>query len=277
MQDLFNKTKELEDLALNLNNVVNEYSKIIMKIEEIHFLQLKIETKLEMDAELKNEYNKWKEEKLNLIFWFIRLGKYIANLKKQNITLSESENTSLKNLIQFLTKYNYICKQNTDDKIKEKIEMQINNLFQNIFKTDKKLIKEKNLVTKIIPYFEYNPNNIAILNTPNDDNDKTIITKPEINESSNIDSHNYFKDSFMINLNTKLYIDEDLDVSTCCYYDVSIPRKVYALLVRVDNLNKVVLNEEELNALGDYEIIGVEGLCEEVVEGWYKKEDIKFI
>ena len=43
------------------------------------------------------------------------------------------------------------------------------------------------------------------------------------------------------------------------------------------NLNKVVLSEEELNSLGEYEIIGVEGLCEEVVEGWYKKEDIKFI
>ena len=259
MQDLFNKTKELEDLALNLNNVVNEYSKIIMKIEEIHFLQLKIETKLEMDAELKNEYNKWKEEKLNLIFWFIRLGKYIANLKKQNITLSESENTSLKNLIQFLTKYNYICKQNTDDKIKEKIEIQINNLFQNIFKTDKKLIKEKDLVTKIVPYFEYNP----------------IVTPA--NNVPNNNSHNYFKDSFMINLNTKLYTDESLDVATCCYYDVSIPRKVYALLVKVGNLNKVVLSEEELNSLGEYEIIGVEGLCEEVVEGWYKKEDIKFI
>ena len=123
-----------------------------MKIEEIHFLQLKIETKLEINEELKNEYNKWKEEKLNLIFWFIRLGKYIANLKKQNISLTESENASLKNLIQFLNKYNYICKQDTDEKIKEKIEIQINNLFQNIFKTDKKLIKNKDIVTKIVPY-----------------------------------------------------------------------------------------------------------------------------
>ncbi len=258
MQELFNKTKELEDLTYNLNDVVNEYSKIIMKIEEIHFLQLKIETKLELDNEIKKEYENWKEEKLNLIFWLIRLGKYIANLKKQNITLSGSENASLKNLIQFLTKYNYICKQDTENNVKEKIEFQINSLFQSIFKTDKKLIKGKDLVTKIVPYFEYDPVKTIANNVPNN-------------------SHNYFKDSFMINLNTKLYTDEDLEVATCCYYDVSIPRKVYALLVRAGNINKVVLSEEELNALGEYEIIGVEGLCEEVVEGWYKKEDIKFI
>ena len=85
MQDLLNKTQELEDLAVSINDVISEYTKIIMKIEEIHFLQLKIETKLEMNYDLQNEYNKWKKEKLNLIFWFIRLGKYIAGLKKQNI------------------------------------------------------------------------------------------------------------------------------------------------------------------------------------------------
>ena len=251
MQELFNKTKELEELAININNVQNEYFKIIMKIEEIHFLQLKIETKLEINEELKNEYNKWKEEKLNLIFWFIRLGKYIANLKKQNISLTESENASLKNLIQFLTKYNYICKQDTDEKIKEKIEIQINNLFQNIFKTDKKLIKGKDLVTKIVPYFEYNP--------------------------IKVNNHNYFKDTFMISLYTKLYIDEDLDISTCCYYNPNIPRKVCSLLVSNGDRKIVINNEEELNNLSDYQIIGVNGLCEEIVEGWYKLEDIKFI
>ena len=251
MQELYNKTKELEDLALNLNDIVSEYSKIIMKIEEIHFLQLKIETKIEIDKEIKEEYEKWKSEKLNLIFWLIRLGKFIANLKKQNITLSDSEKASLRNLIQFLTKYNYICKQDTDVKIKEKIEIQINNLFQSIFKTDKKLIKEKDVVTKIVPYFEYSP----------------------IKQNH----HNYFKDTFMINLYTKLYIDEDLDISTCCYYNPSIPRKVYSLLVSNGDKKIVINNEEELNNLSDYQIIGVKGLCEEVVEGWYKLDDVKFI
>ena len=214
MQELFNKTKELEELATNINNVQNEYFKINMKIEEIHFLQLKIETKLEINEELKNEYNKWKEEKLNLIFWFIRLGKYIANLKKQNISLTESENASLKNLIQFLTKYNYICKQDTDEKIKEKIEIQINNLFQNIFKTDKKLIKNKDIVTKIVPYFEYNP--------------------------VKVNNYKYFKGSFLINLNTKVYYDENLDMFSCCYYDSSLPRKVVAMLINDGNQNIVV-------------------------------------
>ena len=166
MQELLNKTEELEELAITLNDVVNEYSKIIMKIEEIHFLQLKIETKLENDSSLKIGYEKWKKEKLNLIFWFIRLGKYIAGLKKQNITLTVSERSSLKNLMQFLTKYNLICQEETDSDIKEKIELQINSLFQNIFKTDKKLIKRKNIVSNIMPYFEFNPesndNNVDI-------------------------------------------------------------------------------------------------------------------
>ena len=68
MKELYIKTKELEELALNLNDIVSEYSKIIMKIEEIHFLQLKIETKIEFDKQIKEEYEKWKSEKLNLIF-----------------------------------------------------------------------------------------------------------------------------------------------------------------------------------------------------------------
>ncbi len=251
MQELFNKTKELEELAININNVQNEYFKIIMKIEEIHFLQLKIETKLEINEELKNEYNKWKEEKLNLIFWFIRLGKYIANLKKQNISLTKSENASLKNLIQFLTKYNYICRQDTDEKIKEKIEIQINNLFQNIFKTDKKLIKNKDIVTKIVPYFEYNP--------------------------VKVNNYKYFKGSFLINLNTKVYYDENLDMFSCCYYDSSLPRKVVAMLINDGNQNIVVDSEEELNKISNYQIIGLKGVCEDVIEGWYKLDDVKFV
>ena len=263
MQELYSKTKELEDLTLSLDNVINEYSKIIMKIEEIHFLQLKIETKLELDKQVKEEYKEWKENKLNLIFWLIRLGKYIANYKKQNIVLSESENISLKNLIQFLTKYNYICKQNSENDIKEKIEIQINNLFQNIFKTDKKLIKNKDIIAKIVPYFEYSPSI----------NDNIVPAFPTTNNNN----HNYFKDSFKIDLHTKLFSDQSLDLYTCCYYDVNLPRKVYALLVNNGEENMVINNEEELQKLKDYKIIGVQGLCEEMLEGWYKIEDIKFI
>ena len=251
MQELFDKTKELEDLVLGLGNVVSEYTKIIMKIEEIHFLQLKIETKSELDSSIKNEYDKWKKEKLNLIFWLIRLGKYFANLKNQGTSLTDSENNSLKNLIQFLTKYNYICQENTDEDIKEKIEMQINNLFQNIFKTDKKLIKSKDIVTKIVPYFTY--------------------------EVKNFDNHNYFKDSFTVDLTTKLYVDEDLQLASCCYYNPSLPRKISAILVNDGSKNRIINNEEELAQLENYQIIGFKALCMDVVEGWYKLTDIKFI
>ena len=248
MQDLLNKTQELEDLAVSINDVISEYTKIIMKIEEIHFLQLKIETKLEMNYDLQNEYNKWKKEKLNLIFWFIRLGKYIAGLKKQNIILTESERTSLKNLMQFLTKYNLICQEESESPIKDKIEIQINSLFQNIFKTDKKLIKGKEIVSKIVPYFDYN---------------------------SNKSNHNYFKDSFKINLHTNLYSDENFDLPTCCYYDSNIPRKVISLLVNDGKQNVIINSEEELTKINDYQILGVYASCLDIVEGWYKFEDIK--
>ncbi len=250
MQELLDKTKELEDLAVSLNDVVGEYSKIIMKIEEIHFLQLRIETKLEMDGNNKLEYDKWKKEKLNLIFWFIRLGKYIANLKKQNVILNESESNSLKNLMQFLTRYNLICQEEAEGNIKEKIEVQINNLFQNIFKTDKKLIKGRDVVSKIIPYFEYNSNNLK---------------------------RNYFKDSFTVNLYTNLYLSEDLDVCSCCFYDPSIPRKVLSLLINDGVKNRIITNEEELDNIGDYKVLAVNAVCMDLVEGWYKIDDIKFI
>lgn len=226
MQELLDKTKELENLAISINDVINEYNKIIMKIEEIHFLQLKIETKINQDNNLKIEYDKWKKEKLNLIFWFIRLGKYIANLKKQNLFLTENEKTSLKNLIQFLTKYNLISQEETESILKEKIEVQINNLFQNIFKTDKKLIKSKDLSSQIIPYFTY----------------------------SNTSSHNYFQDTFNINLHTNLYVDSDLNLSSCCYYNPQIPRKVISLLVNDGEKNIIINNEEELEKLKDYHL-----------------------
>ena len=249
MQELLDKTKELENLAISINDVINEYNKIIMKIEEIHFLQLKIETKINQDNNLKIEYDKWKKEKLNLIFWFIRLGKYIANLKKQNLFLTENEKTSLKNLIQFLTKYNLISQEETESILKEKIEVQINNLFQNIFKTDKKLIKSKDLSSQIIPYFTY----------------------------SNNSSHNYFQDTFNINLHTNLYVDSDLNLSSCCYYNPQIPRKVISLLVNDGVKNIIINNEEELEKLKDYHLVALNASCLDLVEGWYKIEDIKFL
>ena len=64
---------------------------------------------------------------------------------------------------------------------------------------------------------------------------------------------------------------------SCCYYDSSLPRKVVAMLINDGNQNIVVDSEEELNKINDYQIIGLKGVCEDVIEGWYKLADVKFV
>ena len=252
MDKLLKAMKELEALTVSIDDVLNEYDKVIAKIEEIHFLQLQIETKMQNDDLLKSDYDKWCDEKLCLIGWLLRLGSFITDYKKKHNIVSLDSKANLQNLVHFLTKYNSIRKQVIDQNITKKIENQINDLFHSIFETDEVLIN--NVVYKledIIPYFE--------------ENKKLDSVSSMIN----------FQSQFLVGLHTNMYVDSDFLMASCGYY-IGLPRKVVALKVSNDNGDFIVHNMEELNSslACNGKVIGVQGSCNDVLEGWYKFEDI---
>ncbi len=249
MDDLIKTTKELETLTINIDDVFKQYSKIIKKIEHLHLLELEIKTKIVNDKKLKKEYENWLLKKENYIIWLIRLGVQITRLKKNKINITDENQTKLKNLIRFLTKYNTIKNEVTNKSLTQKIEKQINELYQSIFNTNKNLINTKEEIEDIIPLFHYEEK------------------KSEIS----------FTNTIKVNLKTKLYKTKDFINPQTIYYSPAIKRNITAFKLLLKGEEKIAYNNDELLAYlkQDAKIVGYQIKCQKIIEGWVSKNDVK--